>query len=195
MKGEYLSLSKKLPQYKAIVQVGLELHDKIVDIISLENKRLVEDDEKQLQIGILKEHNLKLDRMMMFLVEAGLLYKLKPIKEGSSGEYDRYIPHLLFIIQSGAFSIGGEFNSKRIIQFLERKAKKHPVTRIFRTLLGAEKIQEIRLNLPSCQYCGTERLIEEQKFCYNCGKELIRQSTFESCMQIKIDDLPITNLQ
>ncbi len=198
MKGEYLSLSKKLPQYKLIVQGGVELHEKIVTIISAENKKLTNQQnqsEKQLQIGILREHNLKLDRMMMFLIEAGLLYKLKPIKGADRKEYDRYIPHLLFVIQSGAFSIGGEFNSRKMIQFLERKAKKHPVMRNFRTLLGDEEIQKIRLDLPSCQHCGTERLIEEQKFCYNCGKVLIRKSTFESCMRIKIDDLPITHLQ
>jgi hypothetical protein len=98
MKGEYLSLSKKLPQYKLIVQGGVELHEKIVTIISVENKKLTNQQnqpEKQLQIGILREHNLKLDRMMMFLIEAGFLYKLKPIKGADRREYDRYIPHLL----------------------------------------------------------------------------------------------------
>ncbi len=195
VKDEYLSLHQKIPKYKDIIQTGFELYDKITDAIVEDNKKNIQEDKKQIQIGILKNKDLKLNRMVIFLIEAGLLYELTPAKGYSGSEYNRYIPHLVFLIAKRAFSKGKGFNPKKIIQYINRKPKKRPVRRTFETLLGNEAIRNIHLNLPPCNNCGTERLTEEQKFCHQCGKELVSQSAFESCMRIPIDNLPITELQ
>jgi len=196
IKGEYLSLTKKLPQYRSMIEKGWRLHEEIIKKLTTENKKNVGNNEKQLQIGILREHNLKLDRMLQFLIEAGLLFELTPSKGGYvSKEYNRYIPHLLFLIQNRAFTVSKGPNFKDMNIFLKRQQKKYPLKVKFDTLLGLDAIEQIGLNLPPCQHCETDRLTEQQKFCHDCGKELVRQSTFDSCMQIKMDELPITKLQ
>ncbi|RZJ63090.1 MAG: zinc ribbon domain-containing protein [Flavobacterium sp.] len=53
----------------------------------------------------------------------------------------------------------------------------------------------MKLDLPSCNTCGTPRLSEEQKFCHICGSPLVGQSTFESTLKIKIKDLPLPKWQ
>ncbi|MDM8568443.1 hypothetical protein QUF50_02800 [Thiotrichales bacterium HSG1] len=195
IKAEYLSFTKKLPQYQNIINTGWELHEQIVKIITDVNKNIATSNEKQLQFSILKEHSLTRDRMFQFLIEAGLLYELEEHKGSHNRRYERYIPHLLFLVKSRAFSISTGFNASEIIQFIKRRGKKHSIERELSKILNNDEIK-LNLNLPSCQYCDAERLTEQQKFCHNCGKELVRQSTFDSCMKIKINELPfLTKLQ
>jgi len=200
IKGEYLSFAIKLPQYRSIINTGWQLHEEIVKSITIENNKITNTGEKQLQFSILKEHDLKQDRMFQFLIESGLLYEMEEHKEGfnpdgSNREYNRYVPHLLFLIKSRAFSTGRGFNAQAVLQFIKRRDKKHSIRRELTNLLDNNK-RKLNLNLPACQHCHAERLTEQQKFCHNCGKELVRQSTFDSCMGIKIDELPfLTDLQ
>ncbi|MCK5878101.1 MAG: hypothetical protein KAG43_10735, partial [Candidatus Marithrix sp.] len=194
IKTEYLSFAIKLPQYQNIIDTGWLLHEKMVEIITIDNKNIAVSDEKQLQFSILKEHDLTRDRMFQFLIEAGLLYELEEFKEGSNKVYKHYIPHLLFLVKSRAFSTGKGFKASEVIQFIKRREKKHSIRRDLSNVLNSDEIK-LNLNLPPCQICGFERLTEQQKFCHNCGKELVRQSTFDLCMKIKINKLPLTNLQ
>ncbi len=194
IKAEYLSFVIKLSQYQNIINTGWRLHEEIVKIITEDNRKIADSDEKQLQFSVLKEHSLTRDRMFKFLIEAGLLYELEELKD-SNRKYKRYIPHLLFLVKSRAFNTGKGFKASEVIQFIKRREKKHSIRRDLSTVLTSDEIN-LNLNLPPCQSCRAERLTEQQKFCHNCGKELVRQSTFDSCMEIKISELPfLTKLQ
>lgn len=195
IKEEYLSLYQKMPQYKTIIETGFELYEKIIDILTQENEKLQENVEKVIQIGILKDINYQHARMIKFLIEAGLLYELEPVRHGQKRTYLRYIPHLLFLIQNRAFSKTRGFNAREIINFIKRESSKHAVRRSLANILGEEKIEKIKLDLPPCSKCGAVRLTQEQKFCHNCGSELVGQSAFEKCMSITIDELPLSNWQ
>jgi hypothetical protein len=191
----YFIFKEKMPQYKLIIGVGHELFEKIVKIITDENKKLQK--EKQVEIGIFKEQSLKFDRMFKLLIEAGLLYELDPVSHGGrERKYRRYVPHLLFLIQDRAFSSTSRgFNPKEEVNFIKRKSAKHAVRRSFSTLLSEEQIGNIRLDSPPCTHCKATRLSEHQKFCHNCGRELVEESNFKACMEITIDQLPIPSLQ
>jgi len=191
----YFSLKKKMPQYKLIIEIGHELFRKIVEIVTSKNKKL--QNEKQLRIGIFREQDLKFDRMIKLLIEAGLLYELGPVSHGGrERKYRRYVPHLLYLIKDRAFSSTSRgFNPKEEVNFIKRKSTKHSVRRSFSTLLSGKQIDNIRLDLPPCSHCNTTRLTEYQKFCHHCGYELVAKSTFEACMEITIDQLPIPSWQ
>jgi hypothetical protein len=191
---EYLSLYQKMPQYKSIIETGFFLFETIVDEIAKANKNL--QSTKQILIGIEIEQDISFDRMMRFLIDAGLLYDRETVSHGESREYHRYIPHFVFLMQKRAFSSGKRgFDSGSIIEFINRKQSKHPVRRSFGKLLSIEQIKNMKLDLPPCNNCGAQRLTEEQKYCHNCGYELIGNSAFESCMEITIDELPISDWQ
>ena len=49
--------------------------------------------------------------------------------------------------------------------------------------------------MPHCTNCGANRLSENQKYCHACGNELVSKSSFEKCMQLTIDELPLTTWQ
>jgi hypothetical protein len=75
------------------------------------------------------------------------------------------------------------------------ESAKHPVRRTVDKLLDKNQIKNIKLDLPPCSHCGTLRLSENQKFCHQCGHQLVEKSRFEECMKISIDDLPIPGWQ
>lgn len=193
IRDEYLSLGEKMKQYKTMIGVGYEAFKNIIEAIRKENS----DDasEKQIIIGIKEENDLNILRMNKFLIEAGLLYELTPVSHGEDREYLRFIPHMLFLIDNRTFSQGHGFNSKKIEERIKRKSKKHPVRRTISSLIGEELIDNLHIDLPPCQYCRADRIREEQRFCHNCGKELIGKSAFEECLKIPIDKLPISTLQ
>ena len=194
IKGEYLSLYQKMPQYKSIIEIGFSLFETIVDDIAKANKGLV--NEKQILVGIEIVPDISFDRMMRFLIEAGLLYDRETVSHGENREYHRYIPQFVFLMQKRAFSEGKKgFDSSGIVEFINRKQCKHPLRRSFSKLLSSEQIKSMKLDLPPCSNCGAQRLTEEQKFCHNCGKELIGHSAFKKCMKLTIDDLPISDWQ
>jgi hypothetical protein len=129
--------------------------------------------------------------MIKFLIEVDLLYPLTPVKHGGSKVesskqrvYERYIPHLLFLIKKRAFSTGRGFNAGQIVEYICRESAKHPVRRTIDNLLDKNQIEKITLDLPPCSHCGTLRLSEDQKFCHHCGHQLVEKSRFEECMKI-----------
>lgn len=194
LRKEYLSLSLKLPQYKSIIQTGIEFFDNIISQLVEANKDAHAD--KKSHFGLLEdEYFLRANRMIKFLVEAGLLYEINPLLDGNERTFQRYIPHYLFLIQARAFNKTKGFNPKETLDIINKKPDKRPVRRQLTTMLSADKINNIKLNLPPCNKCGTERLSEEQKFCHNCGNALVGHSAFESALKLRIDDLPIPNWQ
>jgi len=201
IRAEYDSMQIKMPQYKGVIEAGLYFFEKIISELKEENKTLV--GEKNVYIGI-EEDSIKnvhlSERMIRFLNEAGLLYEDIPVRHGahSAGEnrqYYRYIPHILFLLLERTFSKGRGFSQAEILSNLRAKNKKHPLRRKVDTLLNSENRDKLKLEVPPCPKCHTPRLTEEQRFCHICGSELIKQSAFESCMNINIDQLPIPEWQ
>lgn len=196
LKDEYLSIKQKLIQYYSIIDIGWEFFDKLLDEITKVNRKMIPKTEKQIIIGLQEYRDNQIDRMIKFLIEAGLLYELQPVKHGENREYKRYIPHLIFLFQKKAFSNSKGFNTLEILEFLKRKNAKHPMRKdnIY-SILGNDKLKNLKLDLPQCTNCGANRLSENQKFCHACGHELVSKSSFEKCMQLTIDELPLTEWQ
>ncbi|CAL1517954.1 hypothetical protein [Chitinophaga sp. MM2321] len=198
---EYLSIEKKLVQYRKVIETGNSLFKNIIECIKEENK--TSGEYKNIVIGIQSESidSIKLaSRMVRFLIEAGLLYEEVPVKhgvqeKGEKREYKRYIPHILFLIQNRTFSQGHGTSFSETLNNIKKKSKKHPVRRVLNTLLDKEELDGLTLDLPPCQSCNTPRLTVEQRFCHNCGKELVNQSAFEKCLKISVDALPLTDWQ
>ncbi|EIP9003721.1 zinc ribbon domain-containing protein, partial [Salmonella enterica] len=64
------------------------------------------------------------------------------------------------------------------------------------TLIKKDTLNSLTFNLPKCSACGKDRINTTQKFCHNCGAELISASTFEQCMSLPLHDVPgLTNWQ
>lgn len=212
---EYLSISQKLIQYKKVIDTGNVFFKKIIEAIKEDNKVLfvkkIDNDKsentseeyKNLVIGIPSENitNIKLaDRMIRFLIEAGLLYEDVPVKHGvqdagEKREYKRFIPHILFLLQNRTFAVGQSTSYQETLINIRRKSRKHPLRRKLTSLLSEEQLNGLSLDLPPCQKCGVARLAVEQRFCHNCGAELVNQSAFEKCLGIPVDDLPLTDWQ
>ncbi|PBJ07282.1 zinc ribbon domain-containing protein [Flavobacterium sp. ACN6] len=194
LEKEYLSLSLKLPQYKSIIKIGFEFYDKIINEVFEANKNNPE--EKKTHIGIRQDSLVyKSSRMVKFLIEAGLLYELQSISDGPDRIFNRYIPHYLFLINAKVFTHTKGFNTKSMLEAINKKNDKRPIRKQLSTILTATQIENLKLDLPSCNKCGIPRLSEEQKFCHNCGNPLVGQSTFEATLKIKIKDLPLPKWQ
>lgn len=191
---EYLSLVEKLPQYKSIIETGFSLFNNMISIIKDDNKTLTL--QKQLYIGLEKEGDKRRSRMLKFLIEAGLIFPVGEVKHGSeyNRTYERYIPHIMFLIAERTFSKDRGFNTKEILKALSKPDKKHPLRRKIETMLTEKQIAGIKLDLPPCTKCQALRISESQKFCHQCGSELILESRFEKCMKIKVSDLPILTI-
>lgn len=194
IEAEYLSLKEKIPQYDNVIQIGWDFFKKLTNDLKEENKTL--SNEKNFVVGIPDDDKIKMSlRMIGFLREAGLVYEEdSSVKHGNHREYKRYIPHLMFLLENRTFSKDRGFNAQEILSAIRAKPKKHPLRRSFSALLGSNAIK-LKLNLPTCQECSAPRLAEEQKFCHNCGNQLVNKSAFEHCLNMNIDDLPLTYWQ
>ncbi|WP_164111986.1 MULTISPECIES: zinc ribbon domain-containing protein [Sphingobacterium] len=194
IKAEYLSLKRKVPQFSNIIEVGSVFFENIINAITESNKSI--SNQKNLVLGIEVYDNKMVDRMIQFLNEAGLLYRHSSnVSHGQDREYIRFNPHIIFLIKANAFSYGKGFDSTKILEKLLAPEKKHPLRRKYQTLLMAEEIEKLKLNLPPCPKCQTIRFEDNQRFCHNCGAELIMPSSFESCMNLDINTIPLTPLQ
>ena len=188
MRAEYDSLGVKLKQFASIVIAGGDLFDKAVQDVA----KAQSDDRsvRNIILGIQQDSGRSplADRMLRFLIEVGLLYPLQPVSHGSDRKYDRYIPHVAFLWKSGAFDRTKW--STGLTACMTSPATKHPVRREISTLLRADGLARIKLDLPPCPNCNTERINESQKFCHQCGAELVAASMFEECMKLQLSDVP-----
>ena len=98
---------------------------------------------------------------------------------------------MMFLINKRVFSKSRGFNLKEIMQVLISQDKKQPLRRKLESILKKSTIEKIELDLPPCKSCDAQRLSSKQKFCHNCGTELITESRFEKCIKINIGSLPL----
>jgi hypothetical protein len=188
IRAEYQSLGIKLKQFASIVQAGSDFFDKAVQDVAAAQS--ADTSVRNIVLGLQQEQNRSplAERMLRFLVEVGLLYPLQPVSHGPDRKYDRYIPHLAFLWRRGAF--GRTAWSTGLTSCMQASSVKHPVRREMSTLLRANGLAHIKLDLPPCQKCGTERINESQRFCHQCGSELVVASMFEECMQLPLGRIP-----
>jgi hypothetical protein len=119
-----------------------------------------------------------------------MLYPLQAVSHGPNRKYDRFIPHLAFLHAQGVFREGKGSSSKDVPQYMQRPLAKQPLRRTLSTLLEADELANLKLDLPPCQQCQTARINESQRFCHNCGAELVSSSLFDECMKLPIEDVP-----
>lgn len=188
--AEYDSLRVKLRQFASLIDTGRQLFDSAVrDVAAAQSE---EPNRRNIILGVRQEatRNPLVDRMMRFLIEVGMLYPLHDVSHGPNRRYDRYIPHLAFLQHRGAFRSGRGFSARDLPSYMELPPAKHPVRRDLVTLLAPDELARLKLDLPPCQNCGTARINESQRFCHNCGEELVASSLFEDCMKLPLEEVP-----
>lgn len=188
--AEYDSLALKLKQFSSVIHTGRSFFtNAITDIAALQSSDL---SKRNIVLGILQsdERTPLAERMIKFLIEVGMLYPLQSVSHGQGRKYDRYIPHMAFLYKSGAFKEGKRNNLRNLAEVMLTSPAKHPLRREFKSLLKAQELANLKLDLPPCQKCGTQRFNDSQLFCHNCGEELVRSSLFEGCMKLPLSEVP-----
>lgn len=189
--AEFRSLATKVPKLKRLVEVGELVLNGMVKAIKVSNNDAT---VVQMLIGIPKEDLTAIThRMFQLLVEAGLVFDAKEVKHGTPERiYQRYIPHGAALIQSRALTSGDAGGTiKSTAEAIKRHRAKHPVRRkLVKFVDDPTQIESLDFALPPCPACGTGRLSESQRFCSNCGTQLIAVSTFDTCLNVAINDVP-----
>lgn len=188
---EYLTLKDKKPQFSSIVEVGKRLFDRMIDAVFEANQLLLDEKTRQLYIGIdasgIKDKPY-VERMLLLLQEVGMVYAVSGVSHGDR-DYVRFVPHLAAVQSRRSFSKRGGFSPASAIEMLARPDDKHPVRRSMSTLLDADTLDGLGLDLPNCLNCQTKR-VEGAKYCFNCGEKLTDESTYDRLMLTTLADVP-----
>ncbi|EHK8703632.1 TPA: zinc ribbon domain-containing protein [Citrobacter freundii] len=199
LNDEYMSIIDKLPQYNIYIKSGWNIFHKIVSELKEINHTNIRKDglnyKKTVSIGIEDLNSDKIERVVSFLIEAGLLYELPSTSHGVGRTLRRFIPHYAFLIKEKVFSISRGFSATNLAKILTSPSEKHPLRRTLLSLINKEDLEAITLTLPNCSNCGAKRLANNQKFCHQCGNQLIDESAFRSCMKKNLLELPLTDFQ
>lgn len=189
--AEFRSLAGKVPKFAQLIKVGEFVLNGMVKAIKTSN---TDSNVVQLLIGIPKDDISSIvRRMFQLLIEAGLIYDAKEVKHGTPERiYQRYIPHAAAILQARALTAGDAGGAlKSTVEALQLRRAKHPVRRKLEKFVdNALLIRDLDFSLPPCPVCGTSRERESQKFCGNCGTQLIGVSTFDGCLNVAISQVP-----
>ncbi|MFJ3522572.1 hypothetical protein ACIPO9_08830 [Pseudomonas sp. NPDC090203] len=188
--AEYDSIALKLKQFSSVIQIGRSFFSNaVMEVSTLQNKDL---SRRNIVLGILQsgDRTLLADRMIKFLIEVGMIFPLQSVSHGQNRKYDRYIPHLAFLYQSGAFKEGKRNTFRGLSELMMATPAKHPLRREFKSLLSSRELADLKLDLPPCKKCGTQRFNDSQQFCHNCGEPLVGSSLFEECMKLPLSEVP-----
>jgi len=189
--AEFRSIAKKVPKLRELISVGETVLNGMVRAIKASNS---ESTVVQLLVGVPKDDLTAIvKRMFQLLIEAGLVFDAKEVKHGTPERiYQRYIPHGAALLQSRALTSGDAGGSlKSTAVALRQKRAKHPVRRKLEKYVDDPRvIQQLDFALPPCPSCAQPRVSEEQRFCTNCGAQLVAVSTFDNCLSVPIDEVP-----
>lgn len=188
--AEYDSLKLKMPQFASLVAMGWQLFSKAVNDVAAAQRADLSSRNVILGIKQDKIRDPLSDRMLRLLVEVGLMFQLNAVSHGPDRKYDRYIPHLAFLYQQGAFREGRRASLGGLAEVMRRAPQKQPVRRDIGSLVGKVAVSELHLDLPPCPSCGAVRLNESQRFCHQCGHPLPVASSFEKCMELPLEEVP-----
>lgn len=189
-RAEFRSLAAKVPKLAQLIEVGEVVLDGMVRAIKAANT----SGRIYWVVGVVKEDITAIaKRMFQLLEEAGLVYDAKEIKHGTPERiYQRYIPHGAALLQSRALTYGDSGGTLRATaEALGRRREKHPVRRKLAKLVDdPRQIEQLDFSLPPCRVCSARRENESQKFCSNCGAQLLTVSTFEVCLNMTVENVP-----
>lgn len=189
--GEFRSLAKKVPKWEGLIIAGEEVLHGMVKAIKASNNEV---STVQIMVGVPREDLTAIaQRMFQLLIEAGLVYDAKEVKHGTPERiYRRFIPHGAALLQSRALTSGDSGGSiRQTAEALQRRRAKHPVRRKLEKFVDdVSVIRNLDFSLPPCPACGEPRVTEAQRFCSNCGAQLVAVSTFERCLNVPIPDVP-----
>lgn len=191
---EYKSISQKLSQFTGIINIGETFLNSILSEVKAFNYEKTQSEEKVISIGISDIDN-KAERMIKFLIEAGLLYEQDEVSHGPGRKLRRFIPHISLLVNTKSIIKSRGFKASDILDVLNNKKPPQPVRRKFNKLLSNDDISSLVLNLPPCPSCQSQRIAEGQKFCHICGSELVDGSIFKKCMAQKLLEIPLTPFQ
>ncbi len=189
--AEFRSIAKKVPKLCELISVGETVLNGMVRAIKASN---TDSTVVQLLVGVPKEDLTAIvKRMFQLLIEAGLIFDAKEVKHGTPERiYQRYIPHGAALLQSRALTSGDTGGTlKSTAEALRRKRAKHPVRRKLEKYVDdASLIHQLDFALPPCPTCAAPRVSDEQRFCTNCGAQLVALSTFDNCLSVPIEEVP-----
>lgn len=190
--SEFRSLGTKVPKLASLVAAGEQVLEVVCKELKSFNEKLVARSEKQLTYGVNQEEITYLvERMFNLLIEAGLIYDNGSVKHGTPSRiYRRYIPHAAKLLSIRALGLSGHGGSMRqTIEAFELPSTKHPVRKSLQSLLSFD-LSTLTLSLPKCGRCSTPRVTENQRFCHQCGAQLVDASAFSKCLETEIVNVP-----
>ncbi len=186
----FTSLKLKIPTYVNYIEEGIIVLDNIVNLIKHYNRNK-ELDRKSLTIAIKREIHVDLKKILGFYQYAGLVSFKGQISKGEIGVFDLYLVNISALIDSNAILTTKSRNLADLsTALISRNA--HEFTRTQSEKLLNSTTESIKLNLPACQNCKTERINENSRFCHSCGAPLISSSHFENLINEPISNLPLT---
>lgn len=188
--AEYLSLKLKMPKFASIIEIGGVLFGKLVSDLKVYNAA---QDRPTMVVGLAGADNgAAIERVLSLLIEAGLLHELHSVSHGTDRTYRRFIVNLATLMEERAFSGGKRGAAMREVVdvIAAEQTSKHPLRRSISTLLTKEQVARLQPDLPECAKCRTARLSANQRFCHNCGSELVDTSAFAQCMTTKVSEVP-----
>lgn len=190
--AEFRSLGKKIPKFEQIIAAGEKVFNGIAREIKLLNATLVLRQEIELTYGVTEEELTPIvERMFNLLVEAGLIFDDGNVKHGTPERiYRRFIPHTSLLISIRAIDAGGTGAIKQILDAIAFKKTKHPLRKKLSKMAPEVNLQALDFSLPKCASCDTRRLTDNQRFCHNCGHQLVDASTFNQCLDTEIINVP-----
>jgi hypothetical protein len=188
---EYKSLAVKAPKLATLISKGEAVFRYFVNELKAANRDSLSRREKQLIVGVTgMESSVMVARLFDLLVEAGLLFKHPHVSHGPDRSYERYTPHLAALFEARAFSVEKGSSPRQVVDAMRLRNSKHPLRRSVPSLQAVGEITDLKFDLPPCAKCATSRVTEGQRFCHNCGSELIDASTFSNCMALLLSDIP-----
>jgi len=191
--AEFRSLGKKVPKFEQIIVAGEKVINGIAKEIKAFNETLISRQEKELTYGVREDELTPIvERMFKLLVEAGLIFDDGTVKHGTPARiYRRFIPHTSLLLSIRAIDTGGTGGAiKQTLDAIAFKTTKHPLRRNLSKMAPEVDLQALDFSLPKCASCDTRRLTDNQRFCHNCGHQLVDASTFNQCLDTEITNVP-----
>lgn len=190
--AEFRSLGKKVPKFEQIIVAGEKIIHGIAREIKSFNETLVSRQEKELTYGVREEELTPIvERMFKLLVEAGLIFDDGNVKHGTPARiYRRFIPHASLLLSIRAIDTGGTGGIKQTLDAIAFKTTKHPLRKSLSKMAPEVDLTVLDFSLPKCASCDTRRLTDNQRFCHNCGHQLVDASTFNQCLDTEITNVP-----
>lgn len=79
---------------------------------------------------------------------------------------------------------------KQTVDAIALRSAKHPIRKGLQRVVPSVDLEHLSLSLPKCAACDTRRLTDNQRFCHNCGQQLVDASTFAQCLDTPIGQVP-----